>query len=77
MKYKITRRKQMTLSEYATSNGWSIEVRQCRDDKWQAFSGGICGESRAFISDAILSLCDKLSSNDVRVIPGTDLEAAE
>lgn len=77
MKYKITRRKQMTLSEYATNNKWSLEVRQVRDDKWQAYAGRVCGEPRVFINDAILSLCEQLSSNDICVIPGTDLEAAE
>lgn len=77
MKYKITRRKHMTLSEYAESNKWSLEVRQVRDDRWQAFAGRVCGDSKVFINDAILSLCDKLSSNDVCVVPGTDLEGVE
>lgn len=79
MKYKVIRYKPkpITLSEYCDGANLSLHVREVAPKVWQASAGAIVGSNSPTINGAIDALCESLSSSNYRVIPGTDLEAAE
>jgi hypothetical protein len=79
MKYKVTRYqpRPITLSEYCNGTGLSLSVSEIMPGLWQASAGGAFGMGSKTINGAIDTLCEKLSSSNYTIIPGTDLEAAE
>jgi hypothetical protein len=79
MKYKVTRYqpRPITLSEYCDSAKLSLHVREVQPRIWQANVGNAYGSNSLTINGAIDGLCEALSGPDLKVIPGTDLEAAE
>lgn len=79
MKYKVTRYqpKTITLSEYCERKGSEINVIEVSRGVWQARTHVWGGHNSLTINGAIDGLCEALSGPDLKVIPGTDLEAAE